>query len=82
MAASGRDIGVAGGTGHAVRLKAGDTISVVNIHGTQVVDTWAFPLDAMPSPSRAGQLVRGLWGRTFPESLPAGRRQDPSDLPP
>jgi len=32
--------------GHALRLAQGDEIDVVNIHGGQVVDTWAFPLDA------------------------------------
>ena len=52
MAGQTRDIGVPGGTGHALRLKAGETVSVVNVHGTQVVDTWAFPIDAMPSSAR------------------------------
>ena len=53
MAGQTRDIGVPGGTGHALRLKAGETVSVVNIHGTQGVDTWAFPIDAMPSSARS-----------------------------
>lgn len=32
--------------GRMVELAAGDTVDVVNTHGGQVVDTWAFPLDA------------------------------------
>ncbi len=28
--------------GVAARLKAGETVTVVNTHGKQVVDTWAF----------------------------------------
>lgn len=32
--------------GRAVALKAGQLVDVVNTHGGQVVDTWAFPLDA------------------------------------
>ena len=28
--------------GRAVRVRAGETVKVVNTHGTQVVDTWAF----------------------------------------
>jgi uncharacterized protein YcgI (DUF1989 family) len=31
--------------GHAVRLGLGDCLRVVNTHGTQVVDTWAFSDD-------------------------------------
>ena len=31
--------------GIATHLKAGQTIKVINTHGTQVVDTWAFTLD-------------------------------------
>jgi uncharacterized protein YcgI (DUF1989 family) len=31
--------------GRAVRLAAGDQIAVVNTHGTQVLDTWAFAMD-------------------------------------
>ena len=29
-----------------VPLRKGDIVDVVNTHGGQVVDTWAFPLDA------------------------------------
>ncbi len=32
--------------GRVVALKAGEEVAVVNTHGGQVVDTWAFPLDA------------------------------------
>lgn len=31
--------------GKAVRLKAGQAVEVINTHGTQVVDTWAFCTD-------------------------------------
>ena len=31
--------------GRLVALRQGDEVDVVNIHGGQVVDTWAFPLD-------------------------------------
>ena len=31
--------------GAAVRLEAGEAIAIVNTHGTQVVDTWAFVAD-------------------------------------
>lgn len=33
------------GEGKALRAEAGQHIRVVNTHGTQVVDTWAFPRD-------------------------------------
>jgi uncharacterized protein YcgI (DUF1989 family) len=49
MAQNARDLAVPAGEGRAVRLAAGARLSVVNIHGTQVVDTWAFPL----APDRA-----------------------------
>jgi uncharacterized protein YcgI (DUF1989 family) len=31
--------------GHAVRLTPGDQVAIVNTHGTQVLDTWAFAVD-------------------------------------
>ncbi|WP_249977858.1 DUF1989 domain-containing protein [Vreelandella olivaria] len=31
--------------GRAVRLKAGQTVRIINTHGTQVCDTWAFSTD-------------------------------------
>ena len=33
-------------SGGALRLRQGDRVDVVNVHGAQVVDTWAFPLEA------------------------------------
>lgn len=40
--------------GIAVPLSAGQTIKVINTHGNQVVDTWAFTLSSFPpSPSSA-----------------------------
>ena len=43
MTGSDRDILVPAGEGRCCRLAKGATLSVVNTHGTQVVDTWAFP---------------------------------------
>ncbi|MEX2201287.1 MAG: urea carboxylase-associated family protein [Dongiaceae bacterium] len=42
MTGSGREIVVPAGEGRCRRLARGATLSVVNTHGTQVVDTWAF----------------------------------------
>jgi uncharacterized protein YcgI (DUF1989 family) len=36
-----RSFVIKGGTGKAVRLAAGSRIAIVNLHGQQVVDTWA-----------------------------------------
>jgi len=33
---------IPGGKGKAVRMSKGDTIKIINTHGTQVVDFWAF----------------------------------------
>jgi uncharacterized protein YcgI (DUF1989 family) len=33
---------IPGGKGMAATMKKGETIKIVNIHGTQVVDFWAF----------------------------------------
>jgi uncharacterized protein YcgI (DUF1989 family) len=44
MAEITKEITVPAGEGRAVRLARGRSLSVVNVHGTQVVDTWAFPL--------------------------------------
>lgn len=35
---------IAGGTGRAVPLRAGQALRLVNTHGTQVVDTWALAM--------------------------------------
>jgi uncharacterized protein YcgI (DUF1989 family) len=35
--------------GIATHLPAGSTIKIINTHGTQVVDTWAFTLSSSPS---------------------------------
>jgi hypothetical protein len=40
-------IKVRGGTGTAVRLAKGQRLKVINTHGQQVVDTWAFNADDM-----------------------------------
>jgi uncharacterized protein YcgI (DUF1989 family) len=44
MAETVGEIVVPAAKGRWVRLLAGDNLSVVNVHGTQVVDTWAFPV--------------------------------------
>ncbi|BBM05434.1 hypothetical protein HAALTHF_15800n [Vreelandella aquamarina] len=41
----GKRYEVAARGGRAVRLKAGQTIRIINTHGTQVCDTWAFSTD-------------------------------------
>jgi len=33
--------------GKATRLSAGEAVRIVNTHGAQVVDTWAFSADDM-----------------------------------
>ena len=44
MTGPDREIVVPAGEGRCCRLARGATLSVVNTHGTQVVDTWAFPV--------------------------------------
>jgi uncharacterized protein len=44
MTGSVREIVVPAGEGRSCRLARGAILSVVNTHGTQVVDTWAVPL--------------------------------------
>ncbi|PMD31680.1 hypothetical protein L207DRAFT_591114 [Hyaloscypha variabilis F] len=36
--------------GIATLLRAGQTIKIINTHGTQVIDTWAFTLSSFPPP--------------------------------
>jgi uncharacterized protein YcgI (DUF1989 family) len=49
-----------------VRLKAGETISVVNTHGTQVCDLWAFSA-ANPSEFLSWEHARAGLGRIAPK---------------
>ena len=40
---------VPAGEGRVVHLASGGTLTVVNVHGTQVVDTWAVPMPVEPA---------------------------------
>ena len=51
--------------GRAVRLKQGERIRIVNTHGTQVVDFWAFVASAMTEYMGMEQC-RATWTRLFP----------------
>ena len=51
--------------GKAVPLAAGETVSVVNTHGTQVVDTWAFAR-AEPAEFMSMAHTRSVNSRVFP----------------
>jgi hypothetical protein len=59
MTGSGREIVVPAGEGRCCRLARGATMSVVNTHGTQVVDTWAFPA---AFPAASSTALRGDTG--------------------
>lgn len=52
--------------GRAVALAAGETVEVVNIHGTQVVDTWAFRRDD-PAEYMSMAHTRSVNSRGWPE---------------
>jgi hypothetical protein len=51
--------------GKAVRLKQGERIRIVNTHGTQVVDFWAFVSNSMTEYMGMEQC-RATWTRLFP----------------
>lgn len=52
--------------GRAVRLKAGQALRIVNTHGTQVVDTWAFNAED-PNEFMSMEHLRGAIGSVFPK---------------
>ena len=56
---------VPGGHGRAVALKTGDTVRVVNTHGTQVVDFWAVRADR-PEIAMSMQHSRIPWRNLRP----------------
>jgi uncharacterized protein len=58
-------ITVPGSHGRAVRINAGDTVRVVNTHGTQVVDFWALRADR-PEIAMSMQHSRVLWRNLRP----------------
>lgn len=56
---------VPGSHGRAIRLSAGETVRVVNTHGTQVVDFWALRADR-PEIAMSMQHSRVLWSHLRP----------------
>lgn len=52
--------------GRAVRLKAGQALRIVNTHGKQVVDTWAFNAED-PDEFMSMEHLRGFIGSVFPK---------------
>ncbi len=51
--------------GKAARLQRGQSIRVINTHGTQVVDTWAFNADDLAE-FMSMEHCRSTWKRTMP----------------
>ena len=51
--------------GKAARLQRGQSIRVINTHGTQVVDTWAFIADDLAE-FMSMEHCRSTWKRTMP----------------
>ena len=73
----GRAYTVPAREGRAVRLKAGETITVVNTHGTQVCDLWAFAA-ANPAEYLSWEHARAGIGRIVPrvgDALLTNRRR-------
>ncbi len=60
-----QNIVVAGGRAKAVGVKAGETVRVVNTHGTQVVDFWAIRAD-QPEIAMSMQHSRIRWRNLRP----------------
>lgn len=63
--------------GKAARLTAGEAIRIINTHGTQVVDTWAFSADDL-SEFMSMEHIRPTLGRIFPrkgDALVTNRRR-------
>ena len=56
---------VPGSHGRAIRVNAGETVRVVNTHGTQVVDFWAIRADR-PEIAMSMQHSRVLWSHLRP----------------
>ena len=56
---------VPGSHGRAIRINAGETVRVVNTHGTQVVDFWAIRADR-PEIAMSMQHSRDLWSHLRP----------------
>ncbi len=70
-------IKIAGGHGKAVRIAKGQHIKVINTHGQQVVDTWAFNADDM-SEFTSMEHTRSCLEKLFPgigDALYSNRRR-------
>lgn len=62
------------GRGLALRLAAGDAVAIINTHGTQVVDTWAFRADlsaamSMPISRVENGRLHPVLGEAFYDDL-------------
>jgi uncharacterized protein len=53
--------------GKAVRLAAGEAIKIINTHGTQVVDFWAF-VSSMTTEYVGMEQCRPTWGHLYPRT--------------
>lgn len=63
--------------GRAVRLSVGQAIEIVNTHGTQVVDTWAFSAED-PTEFLSNEHMRATLGKLWPaegDALITNRRR-------
>lgn len=57
-----RSLTVPAGHGRAVEVRRGETVAIVNTHGTQVVDTWAFAADGEHlSMGCSRELLQRVW---------------------
>ena len=63
--------------GKAVRLAAGDQLKIINTHGTQVIDFWAF-VSSMPTEYVGMEHCRATWTHLYPrlgDALYTNRRR-------
>jgi len=63
--------------GRAVRLRQGQAIKIINTHGQQVVDTWAFSAEDLTE-FMSNEHIRPTLGRIFPragDALVSNRRR-------
>lgn len=57
---------IPGGKGKAATMKKGETIKIVNLHGTQVVDFWAFSTEKWGREIMSMHHTRNALCRTTP----------------
>lgn len=68
---------IAARTGRAVAIRAGEAVKLINTHGSQVVDTWAFRADDLTeylSMEQTRRMLLKLWPREG-DTLFSNRRQ-------